>query len=531
MGSSPLKWTGHPLVDVGIATLCAVVGKDSPENLEDNDLDRAAREMSEYYFSGAMNSYLTCVFMNSAYVQPAMKPKEQKEYEKRILYGHKWPGDAIAKGLLCSFSKEPASHVIHRGQMPLLTGADVLNFFPHGQGGLPVSGPYLVALQALPLGSRRTEGKLLAIYCDDHSILLALVKRYVADNRRLMGLAISDKLPNADGPFADLPREQAAFDKQKKKPKYPDAKAPTSLIAADLTETFTHAYHGTSQPFVSVTAYWLSSSGQGPSLEIFHIPSQAIRFLILAASAKTAANWKRLIAQSWFQPEEKSVNQSEDEKPAKRGKKERTNKTVPGGPGRSRNEVLADLFAVFENGFVDAYAARYFIERHLLRLAKAKGYKALSRDKSIKSKSRIEQPEWIDWALGELFAKELLGMEEQRLKAIREFADKIADFVDRVNDRDLFKKFVYGSKQWEIRNALTKAQRNRAREHNELLFGLDEYLNVFAADDAVGKFDWSLTRDLISIRIVEQLFHKKFFEKDGNQELLIEPKDETAVIQ
>ena len=122
-------------------------------------------------------------------------------------------------------------------------------------------------------------------------------------------------------------------------------------------------------------------------------------------------------------------------------------------------------------------------------------------------------------------------MEEQRLTAIREFADKIADFVDRVNDRELFKKFVYGSKQWEIRNALTKAQRNRAREHNELLFGLDEYLKVFAADDAVGKFDWSLTRDLISIRIVEQLFHRKFFEKDGNQELLIEPKDETAVIQ
>lgn len=525
-----IHWTGHPLVDVGLATLCAMADKSDPEQLTGQDLDKAAQQMSEYYFSGLMNSYLTCVFMNSAYVQPAMKPKEQKEYEKRVLYAHHWPGDEAANGLFCSFSKEPATHLIHRGQMPLLTGEEVLNFFPHGQGGLPVFGPYLVALQALPLGSRRTEGKLLAVYCDDHSILMAFAKKYVADNQRLMELSISKKLPNGEGPFAELSREQAAFDKQKKKPKYPDAKAPTSLIAADLTEALLHAQDRlSSQPYVSITAYWLSSSGQGPSLEIFHIPSQAIRFLIMAASAATADSWKRLMAQSWFQPEEKNVN--EEEQPAKLVKKEKAKKGIPGGPGRSRNLVLADLFAVFENGFIDFSAARYFLQRHLLRLAKDRYRKALSGKKTIESKARIERPDWVDWALTELFAKELLGMEEQRLTAIREFSDKIAVYIDRVNDRNLFKSFIYESKQWEIRNALTKAQRNRARENNELLFGLDEYLKVFVADDAIGKFDWGLTRDLISIRLVEQLFHKKFFDKAGNQELLIEPQSGTEAIQ
>ena len=86
---------------------------------------------------------------------------------------------------------------------------------------------------------------------------------------------------------------------------------------------------------------------------------------------------------------------------------------------------------------------------------------------------------------------------------------------------------MYGQKSWEIRNALTKAQRNRAREHDELLFGLDEYLEVFIADDAVGKADWSLIRDLISIRLVEQLYQKGFFKKEENQDLLVEPETET----
>lgn len=119
-------------------------------------------------------------------------------------------------------------------------------------------------------------------------------------------------------------------------------------------------------------------------------------------------------------------------------------------------------------------------------------------------------------------------MEEKRLEAIREFADKMADYVYRSNDRDVFRSLVYGQKPWDIRNALTKAQRNRAREHNELLFGLDEYLKVFIADDAVGKADWSLVRDLMSIRLVEQLFEKEFFKKEENQDLLVEPETETA---
>ena len=147
-----LEWTGHPLIDVGIATLCAMANKRAPGDLTLKDLDQAAREMKEYYFSGLMNSYLTCVFMNSAYVQPNMREEEKAAYEKRVLFAHRWDGDKQTAGLSCVFSGRQASHLIHRGQMPMLTGEDVLNFFPAGQGGLAIAGPFLVALQALPLG-------------------------------------------------------------------------------------------------------------------------------------------------------------------------------------------------------------------------------------------------------------------------------------------------------------------------------------------------------------------------------------------
>jgi hypothetical protein len=70
-----VKFTGHPLADVGVATLCALRGKNNPDALTLKDLDRVADELRNYYFSGLMTSYLSCVFMNAEYVQPG-KGKE-----------------------------------------------------------------------------------------------------------------------------------------------------------------------------------------------------------------------------------------------------------------------------------------------------------------------------------------------------------------------------------------------------------------------------------------------------------------------
>ena len=232
-----IDWTGNPLVDVGIATLCAINNRSVPQDLTLEDLDIAAREMEDYYFSGLLMSYLTCVFMNSEYVQPGTGEKKEQSreaYAKRVLFAHRSPPDEGAIGLTCAFSGLPATHLIHRGQMPLLTGEDVLNFYPSGLGTLPIAGQYLTALQALPLGGRRCEGKMLIGHSDSGEITVGLAKKYLDDNRRLLQLSKVGQLPQKDGADPALVREQGAWDSQKKRAKYPDAKAAPSLISFDL---------------------------------------------------------------------------------------------------------------------------------------------------------------------------------------------------------------------------------------------------------------------------------------------------------
>jgi len=118
-------------------------------------------------------------------------------------------------------------------------------------------------------------------------------------------------------------------------------------------------------------------------------------------------------------------------------------------------------------------------------------------------------------------------MEAKRIEKVREFADKLADHIAVSNDKRLFRDLVYAARSWEVRNALTKAQRNQAKDQGNLLFGLQEYLDVFEADEAVGISDWSLTRDLISIRLVESLHGRGFFKE--HPDLLETPGGETAI--
>jgi hypothetical protein len=187
-----IEWTGNPLVDVGIATLCAMTNRSAPQDLGLKDLNAAATEMEEYYFSGLLMSYLTSVFMNSEYVQPGSgerKERSREAYAKRVLFAHSSPSDEGLAGLTCVFSGLPATHLIHRGQMPLLSGKDVPNFYPSGLGALPIAGPYLTALQALPLGGRRCEGKMLVAHSDNGDVTIELAKHYLEDNRRLLQLS------------------------------------------------------------------------------------------------------------------------------------------------------------------------------------------------------------------------------------------------------------------------------------------------------------------------------------------------------
>ncbi len=187
-----LNWTGHPLVDVGIATILALVHKTEPEALTEDDLAQVADFIEREYVRQPLKSFLTVAFPNSGFTQPAF----ESQPERRLAYAQnvtrQFGAEVETTYELCVFTQEPTPNVVYndkpddslppgrafRHHVPMTLGVGAINFYPGGDPGLPVSAAAMLALQAFPLGCAKVGGRLLAVHADD-PIPDALLRRAI----------------------------------------------------------------------------------------------------------------------------------------------------------------------------------------------------------------------------------------------------------------------------------------------------------------------------------------------------------------
>lgn len=495
MSSAGLFWTGHALCDVGVAGLLAFAEKQRPEDLTLEDLDGASAWMEKQYYSGLLGTFLSCVFMNASFVQPSESPEKRAAFISRYVHGHRASPQPELVGKRCVFSDLPATSAMVRTHLPLFSGEGVMNFRPDEATSVPVAGSFVVAIMFLPMASRRSEGRLLCVHADDEALTRAFARRYLADNRRLIGLALPTQRADV---HAGYDRELPMWDGTKKRYKMADAKGPRSLVVSDLTEVAAESFANDERPHaVAITAYLLSNSGQGPSLEIFAMPSGIVTFIVKAAGASTRAEWAAISKRFW--PVSNKPEDEDGQKPAKTASKAGKSKAPPvaGRAGWTRNPAFEALCGIFDAGFTDRRAAGSWLRTYVLGRRNADDKKYQATDAR-------------SWKLAELFLKEVLGMKEGRIKAIREFSDKLAVWIHSKGDTRLYRSIVF-DKLSDLQHNLRRVQRESASQ--TLLFGLEEYRSVFLHEDG----DRYLVRDLISIRVIEELHRVGFFQKNPEQ--------------
>ena len=103
-----LDYTGHPLFDVGLATIVAHVDKDSPADLTEDDLYSVADHIETYYTQQPLTSFLTVSLMNSDFTQPAFKDKPERRREYAQLVARSFSSDAPQSEEVCVFTGRPA---------------------------------------------------------------------------------------------------------------------------------------------------------------------------------------------------------------------------------------------------------------------------------------------------------------------------------------------------------------------------------------------------------------------------------------
>jgi len=345
---------------------------------------------------------------------------------------------------ICIFSQERALIRVSQGLMPMIGGSTTINFFPEGRPRLPVSGWCLLAILAMPLGTLNSSGKTFLTHCHNTRTLLELVR-------------------------LNLHRNQTAFQMQGlvKRPNY---KFPKTNLIRDLVDTGAYGYGRT-----SLTAYLFITGGQSPRIEIFHLPSTVLDFIGVASNLYPHA-WQEVVGRAW-----------EIQKAAKDqlGIIEYT----------ERNFFYEDLFTLPQD-------APRFLRRYLLRFKR--------RGKENKSDPRfqysfVREREVISWGLIGLFLERVMSMDKARIETIKHLGDRLAEYIQKVDSR-FYKRLYLARNDYHLRRELLIAANDAKGKHYETLLPYEEFIQVFFIDDGdTAQPDWYLARDLLLVRIIEQL--------------------------
>lgn len=483
-----LDYTGHPLFDVGLATLTAFAHKRHPRQLTADDLQKAADYMARNYVINPLKSFLTVAFTtNSGYSQPAFEktPAKRDNYVRNVLRAF----GAEITAETDPFTGQPAAAVTYdtdgklsagrafRQHIPLTTGEGYINFHTGGEAGIPLNGVTMLAFQAMPLGCAKVGGRLLAVHSDDPELMLHFARSFLETNQRNVQLAQTtggDKLPETS-----------------------PHKARTTLIEHLLNAERMNTPEEEGDIAKPLTAYYFTNSGQGAELDILPLPLEVGSFLKSLFSPVYKTEWDALVARGW------QVTQ------AKKGEE---------APTPAYNRLYEDLFTLPQEA--PTFIRRYFLRR---RIGKIWG-----KEDPTQTYNPINESHLIFWNLTQLFLKKVLLMEDTRIQHIRNLGDALATYVVTQNDKKFFNTFWMARNYAEMRMALLRASNSEIRRGNPPIITLDQFLAIFEMAENLPHADWRLGRDLVLIRLFEQLHAQGWLQNNAAEiETLANQDDES----
>lgn len=475
-----LSYTGHPFVDVGIATIVAFAGKTRPEDVTPADLEQVAMYIEREYVRPPLRGHLTMAFTSNAwFIQDGFNPdrpeltpdqreaRRQKRNDMHNRHALQWADAATPSDEeTCVFTGSPAIAVklsdklpasrAGRAQIPLLQGDDAINFFAYGSSGLAISGTALLALQCFPLGCAKCGVGLLAVHSDNPRLTLEITREFWQQNIRAITQAQAakeDKLPSAQRSLKTLLVETLL-----------DAERKRSVAVQD------------EEP-ASLTAYNFNN-GKSPALRIYQLPLEITTFLSRVTGPTYRDAWDKVVRRSWQITHPKM----------------RKGVVVEEAPPSRINYLYEDLFNLPAN------AAR-FVRTYFLRIPRRTPFE----DDPRRGYSVRSELDLAAWSLVELFLKEVLRMDQDRIARIAALGDGLAVYVRQQGGKNFFRSFFTEQKPSYFRTLLIKANMAHIRAGNPALFDMETYIDVFEEGDEVMRPDWWLARDLVLMRMIDQL--------------------------
>ncbi len=452
-----LTYTGHPFVDVGLATICAMTNKRDPGELVTEDLKQAADEIRDYYTHyKPVRKFLTVIFTNSHFVQHAKKVEQREDYADHLLYCFYQDRPAAADDTRCTFFAElAASETAYRQHIPLINGEQIRNFGGRGTEGLPVSGLALLSIHAMPLGCFKV-GHLMAFHqlVRPSDRVPARYMRYLA-GEALKDYRFSISMMSPGKKDGNMPSHGSY-----QRSRYVDVLLDARQRMLDINQD---------AELANVTGYYFSNYGPSPTIDVVALDNAALNFVNRAVIDLPDA-WERAVNIGWDKP-----------------RKERQLPPTPDNTRRWRNRLYEALFDLPANA------------PRVARLLMAGG----------------------SWELVQLFLERVLNMQRTQVEAYRYIGERLAHYIEQYNRNSdgsvswsLYHKIKKAKGSRDLRSHLNNAREDYSAHGNtDLLIDVDRILLALEQPN-MSYADLMLARDLIVMVIFDTL-HGHGYNMDG----------------
>lgn len=439
---SRMRLTGHPFIDIGLATLAALAGVRTIEALSQSDLQHDAERLTYWYSShnGARN-YISTVFTNSHFTQPSMSQEQREAYADRYLFAFSRDHAAADGEERCVFFQELAAvERAYRQHVPLLNGERISNFSGMGRDGLPVSGLALLALHALPLGCLKCGGRLLGFHQQTaepgaSNLQLPLVRNIYKLNEQALSMLPADE----PGKFPDF-----------------GGRARLRYVTQVINARQNIANRGASLDYI--TGYYFTNYGASAEMTILRLDHTVMSF-INRVLLEASDSWNRAVFLGWQRGKKGELESDDDSRIA----------------NSRRNFVYEELFNL----------PAYTSTRRFLKLLKTvRNWQLIAiflEEILLMEQERID----VYRRLGDLMTEYALNYENQPLSFFYKFS--------RAKN--------YTVLRGEIKSAAEKMYKKGT---DTVLFTYDDFIAAFE-HPSERYSQWKLASDLIAIRMLENL--------------------------
>jgi len=449
-----IQYTGNPYVDCGVAVLELRLKKPC-EQFTTADLDAQAKEIKKEYTKKIWKSYLMLHLPNCAWTQKDQSSEKNQAYISKVLGSYK--DDFPDLGRKCAFCDQPAKIWADKRYVPLLTGETVMTSGPGGNPGLPVCGYCVFAVHCYPFATLKVNGRPLFWWTPEPQWTRRLTGYFYRDVERVLAIS-HDELPKLHWPATHLFRAAR------------EVVAEVELIAATDPPT----------P-CDLSGVHATNDGRNPNFDELRIPRNLLDF------------WREAGALEIYRQIEQQAWESEGTPKEKSKQKDRKTKSEKKAPDpaiadlvrrNSLYEALGDAFRTPDfREKAKQVAARFFLRR---------------RGKDVADGTT---------ALAEFFLEKVAGMERERLEAVRELADAIADrlILEGGDRRVAWQLFRRRLRLGEFLRSLSQIQKKLSELGSPLKWETVLLaLGLSNEEDRTASDHW-LVQELVLIRLYERL--------------------------